>query len=598
MPDNTKKNTPINYLNREFSGIRNDLIELAERFYPTQFQDFSEGSFGAMMVDAVAYVGDQLSLYLDYNVNEAFLDTSFDRNNILRHGAALGYKNRGRSSTYGTVALFVMVPAEVGGLGPDTAYIPILPKGARLSSTAGIGFILTDDVDFSEPKNDVVVARVNASTGAPTYYAIKAYGNVVSGQLAFRRVTVGAYQRFLKVKIANEEIAEVISVFDAEGNEFFEVDYLAQDMVYKELKNDNFQADNIPSIIKPLLVSRKFIMDTGPRGTFLQFGSGDPGATNVVANPQSVAVNTFGKSYITDTTFDPTRLTKNHSFGIVPANTTLLISYRIIQPLNGNLGVGAINGVGSSTLQFKDRNSLSTALITGVQNSLEASNETPIVGDVSSISVGQLKQQILDTFPTQNRAVTQADYENLALRMPPRLGSIKRVSTQKDQDSLKRNLNLYVVSEDQFGKLTRTNQTIKNNLKTWLSTHRMINDTVDILDPYIINLGVDFVISASPGVDKNTALNAAMTKIRQRFAEGFFIGEKLYISDVYSTLKETMGVLDVVKVKINNKTGARYSSVAYNINKNLSPDGSYLMAPMNGVFEIKFPITDIKGKIR
>ncbi len=62
MPDNTKKNTPINYLNREFSGIRNDLIELAERFYPTQFQDFSEGSFGAMMVDAVAYVGDQLSL--------------------------------------------------------------------------------------------------------------------------------------------------------------------------------------------------------------------------------------------------------------------------------------------------------------------------------------------------------------------------------------------------------------------------------------------------------------------------------------------------------------------------------------------------------
>ena len=89
-----------------------------------------------------------------------------------------------------------------------------------------------------------------------------------------------------------------------------------------------------------------------------------------------------------------------------------------------------------------------------------------------------------------------------------------------------------------------------------------------------------------------------MKKVQDKFSEGFFIGEKLYLSDIYASLKETQGVLDVLKVKVVNKRGARYSSVSYNVNKNLSPDGSYLIAPMNGIFEIKYPVTDIKGKLR
>jgi len=92
---NQKKLVPIDYTSREFESIRRDLIDLASRFYPDSFQDFSEGSFGAMMIDSVAYVGDQLSLYLDYNVNEAFLDTSYQLSNIMRHGRVLGYKAQG-----------------------------------------------------------------------------------------------------------------------------------------------------------------------------------------------------------------------------------------------------------------------------------------------------------------------------------------------------------------------------------------------------------------------------------------------------------------------------------------------------------------------
>ena len=128
MSDDQKKIVPIDYTHREFESIREDLVQIAERFYPDSFQDFSEASFGAMMVDAVAYVGDQLSFYLDYNVNEAFLDTAYQYNNVLRHGRIMGYKYSGRPSTYGQVVLFILVPASTTGLGPDTAYIPILNK--------------------------------------------------------------------------------------------------------------------------------------------------------------------------------------------------------------------------------------------------------------------------------------------------------------------------------------------------------------------------------------------------------------------------------------------------------------------------------------
>ena len=218
MSKQQKKIVPINYTNREFETIRNDLIELAERLYPDSFQDFSEASFASLMVDAVSYIGDQLSFYLDYNINEAFLDTAYQYNNILRHGKILGYKHTGRPSTFGTASIFIMVPASPTGLGPDKDYIPILKKGTQFSTPAKLHFTLMENIDFSDPKHTVVVARVNDATGAPTHYAIKAYGNVISGAFATEKVNVGDYERFKRVAIQTANVSEIISVFDEQGN--------------------------------------------------------------------------------------------------------------------------------------------------------------------------------------------------------------------------------------------------------------------------------------------------------------------------------------------------------------------------------------------
>ena len=598
MSSKRTKTPAINYTNREYESIREDLTQIAERFYPDTFQDFSEASFGSMMLDAVAYVGDQLSFYLDYNVNESFLDTSYQLNNITRHGRILGYKNTGRPSTYGEVALYVLVPASTTGIGPDRRYIPIVKRGTRFTSQNGLNFVLTEDVDMAESSNPVVVARTDNTTGAPTFYAIKSYGNVVSGFFNTETIDVGPFERFKRVNLQNTNVSEIISVFDSEGNEYFEVEHLSQDTVFKTFINKNYKNDNVPSVMKPLLVNRKFVTVFETNNVSLQFGSGDELSTDAIAEPQSVAIEVFGKSYVTDTSFDPSVLMSNKYYGVVPQNTTLTVLFRQTNPTNANAAAGSISNVGSRIIEFDDISDLAAAKVSAVRNSLEATNETPIIGNVTNPTPSEVKQRIYDTFPTQNRAVTQRDYENLIYRMPAKFGSIKRCSIQKDPDSQKRNLNAYVISEDSQQKLTQTNRTIKDNIKTWLNHYRMINDTIDILDTFIINIGINFVVKPEPGADKFKVLNDCVSALSKEYSAPLFIGEHLEISKIFSTLNDVAGVNDVVKAQIINKNSANYSNVFFSIPENMSPDGDKLICPKNAIFELKFPEVDIKGKLR
>ena len=439
---------------------------------------------------------------------------------------------------------------------------------------------------------------MDPDTGAPTHYAVKAYGNVVSGKFGQERIPVGAYERYRRVALTEENVSEIISVVDSEGNEYFEVDYLVQDMIFKELPNPNFKNDNVPSIIKPTLVSRKFITEYNRTSVTLQFGSGKLGNSDVVANPQNVAVEVFGKTYVSSTTFDPSRLSETESFGIVPSNTTLIVTYRTTNGSNSNAAVGAIDSSLGAIFEFSDRTTLSQAKVAAVQSSIEVTNEEPIVGDVTYPSTKEIKQRVFDTFPTQNRAVTQVDYENIAYRMHPKYGAIKRVSVQKDSDSQKRNLNMYVISEDTSGKLSLCNTTIKNNLKSWLNHYRMINDTIDILDPFIINFGIEYIVKPQKMADKYIILDRCNSALERHFEQPLFIGEALYISDMYKVLKDVSGVLDVVGVKVFIKNGSGYANASININENLSSDGSYLAVPKNAIMELKYASADIVGKIR
>ena len=594
---NNRKNVSINYSSKDFESIRRDLLNHVERFYPDKFLDFSENSLGAMMVDAVSYVGDQLSFYIDYNVNESFMDSAIQPSNIARQAAILGYRQPAQQSTYGVVSLFVLVPATSVGLGPDRNYIPVLKRGTRFNSSNGQQFVLVENVDFASPSNLMVAGNVD-SNGTPTQYAIRAFGRVVSGFFKQGILNVGDFERFKRVDIRDSNIAEIISVRDEDGNEYFEVENLSQDVIFKEVVNSNFKSDNVPSIMKPTIVSRKFVVEYGNNTTTLQFGSGDVEVDTSIADPSELSLDIIGKNYITDTSFDPTRIAKNSSMGIVPTNTRLFVTYRVNNPNNSNTSAGSINSVANPLVSFEDVTTLANNKVQDVIRSIEVQNDEPILGAITSISGDELKRRALDSFGTQNRAVTQRDYENLVYRMPSKFGSVRRCSVQKDPDSQKRNLNLYVVSVDPNGFLVETNSTIKSNLKTWINHYRMINDTVDILDAFIVNFGVEYVVKTLNTVEKFDVLNRCNSALTSYFADKQFIGEPLSVGGLFNTLGSVRGVQDVVKARYVLKSGVNYSNFSFIFQENYSPDGDYLMVPKNVIMELKFPETDIKGKLR
>ena len=596
-----RKNLPaIKYTSRDFETIKEDLVNYARRYYPDTFKDFNEAGFGALMLDTVSYVGDVLSFYLDYSVNESFLDTAVEYNNILKLGKQMGYKFGGNPTSYGVATLYVIVPALASGLGPDPSYIPIIRRFSSFTAQNGAGFLLNENVNFADPENEVVVARVNEANGNPTHYAIKAYGQVISGRLVEEIVTVGEYQKFLKLELETPNISEIISVQDQEGNEYFEVDYLSQDVIYKSVANRGTNNDTVPSLLKPFVVPRRFTTERDDSFTTLQFGFGSERDTtsDPIIDPSTVILNVHGKDYVSDPTFDPANMLGTDKLGVAPSNTKLRIVCRTNDIDNVNVSTDRLTQVNQATLIFDDEVSLDLALLADVRNSIEINNDEPISGDVTLPTSDELKIRMYDVFAAQNRAVTAQDYKSMAYSMPSEFGSIKRVNIVQDPDSFKRNLNMYVISEDEAGNLTTSNSSIKNNLKTWLNQGRMINDTVDILDAKIINVGIDFVITGDLETNRFLLLDLANQALRDLYNQKFDIGEPFFITDVYKTLQAVQGVVDVNSVKIVQKFGANYSSTYMDLDNRTSVDGKYIDVPKNVIMEIKFPAADIVGSIK
>ena len=235
--------------------------------------------------------------------------------------------------------------------------------------------------------------------------------------------------------------------------------------------------------------------------------------------------------------------------------------------------------------------------MTDIKTSLEVTNEEAIVGDVSTFDTNELKIRAFNSFAAQNRAVTREDYKTIIYKMPAEYGAIKRVNVVRDQDSFKRNLNIYLISEDSAGKLTPTNSVIKENLKVWINKNKMMNDTIDILNAKILNLGIEYTIIGDLETNKYDILSNSILTLKNEYSRIAEIGEPFFISDVFDTLKKVKGVVDVVKVKIVNKSGGSYSDIVLNIDNNLSADGRYIQIPDNVIWSIKFPDVDIKGAV-
>ena len=589
----------IKYTSRDFDSIKTDLVEHAKRYYPNSYNDFSDSSFGGLVMDSVAYVGDILSFYLDFQTNESFLETSLDLNNIRRIASQMGYNYYGNPSSYGMATLFVLVPAATTGLGPDTRFIPVIKSGTKIRSDSAT-FTLTENVDFNDPSVEIVAARFDENTGKPTQYALRSFGQVKSGVEFYKEIDVGDQVKFLRVRVSTAAVNEIISVFDTEGHQYYQVENLSQEVVYMEQSNPNVTSDGVRSILKPFIASRRFVVEQDQTGTYLQFGYGSETQIDKfgITDPSQVVLKMSGKNHVTDTAFDPNRFLGTDKFGISPENTTLKITFGSNDSVNVNVPVNGLIEISNLDMEFP--NDITTPDVSkqlDVQISAEVSNDKIITVERAIPTPEEIKYRAYAVYAAQNRVVTKNDYEAYIYQMPRKFGKVSRVNVVNDPSGINKRLAMYVISKDNNDNFVATNDTIKRNLKVWLNKNKMMSDQIDIFDARIINIGFNYKYNIESGFSKTQVQADVAEAVRELFAEKLYIGEPVYITKLYQTINRVQGVVDTLKVTPVIKQSSNYSNLGLEIDEILSKDGTFLKCPKNCVFEIKFPDQDLKGTI-
>lgn len=76
----------------------------------------------------------------------------------------------------------------------------------------------------------------------------------------------------LEINIAN--LAEIMVVEDDQGNEYFEVENLSQDIIYRPITNRTEKDKDVQAFLRPFSIPRRFVVETEGNKTFLQFGQG------------------------------------------------------------------------------------------------------------------------------------------------------------------------------------------------------------------------------------------------------------------------------------------------------------------------------------
>ena len=597
MPDNKSK--PVKYASKDFAEIKNDLVDYAKIYYPETFKDFNAASFGSLMLDTVAYIGDMLSFYIDYQSNESFIDSAIETKNLLKLAKQFGYKNTPSFSATGKCAFYVQVPANSDGT-ENRTLIPVLKQGTTLGSNAGVSLTLTSDVDFSRADTEIVVAETTAA-GLQQTYAYKAYGDVVAGIEETEILTVGTYQKFLKLQLDGDNITEIISVIDSEGNEYFEVPYLSQNVVLQPVRNPSPDGDDdAPYILREKLAARRFITEVGEDGrTSIQFGFGSEQSlkNDDYPDPANVALDRYGRDYYSDDSFDPLVLLKNDKFGVVPPEGDLIVTYRRNDAESVNLPVNSINTVTDPLLSYSTDAPPSSATTQFIERSLDVDNEEPLLGQISANTQEEIRIRATNAYASQNRAVTKQDYLSSIYRMPAKFGAVKRANIVQDKDSFKRNLNLYVVSEDLDGNLTSTSSTIKENVKTWLNQYKMINDTIDVLDGKIVNFFIEYKVLGALDYNQTEVLQQCNDAVKSLYETKLLFGSPFYISEIFKTLNDLDSVVDTQDVTIKQRFGSEYSETFFDIEGAITADGRFIVVPEDIILELKSPDENIIGVV-
>jgi hypothetical protein len=636
----------VRYLNRDFSQMRDALISFTKTYYPQTYKDFSPSSPGMMFIQQAAYVGDVLGFYTDYMFKEGLLSTAQERKNIINLASYLGYKVKASRTSVGTIDIYQLCPAisdTLGNYTPDSTYLLQIGENSQFSSNNNTFFTLTQEVDFSintvnSPLTQTVYSR--NQDGTPQFFLLQKTGNVIGGQIYTKQVNIQGQTSNFSFSLDEDNVLEIIDMYDSDHNRWYEADYMAQELIPIAVNNNQQNSyspyrDSVPYILEYISTSKKFVTSIDENNiTTLTFGSG----TNVVGDElvtldSNLIGNGLRNISSINIPIDPSSFLNNDNYGTSPANTTLTVRYLVGGGLSSNCQVGEITNVisvnyGTSVGGLTPAQS---DLMNTVKNSLKVSNSSPCVGGNGVETNDEIRMNATATFSGQNRTVTTSDYLARIYSLPPKFGSIAKAivisnsslnnnhtistgtissdNTVNISESLSRQfsttntnpfaINVYVLSYDANKNLIPTNPATIYNLMTYLKQYRILTDEINVIDGYVINIGVDVSISIYNGYNKQDVILDCLNAVTAFFnIDNWSFSQPINISVLQLAVASVMGVQSVSSINIYNKTitDGTYSPIEYNITS-ATKDNVIFPSIDPAVFQVKYPESDIKINI-
>lgn len=658
-----KNKKDIKYLNRDFASIRQALIEFTRTYYSDTFNDFNEASPGMMFLEQAAYVGDVLSYYTDAQLKESFINLAGNYKNIIIQAQNLGYKPKLSKPATTTITVYQTVPNIGVGANnrPDYSYAVKIKQGMQIGSknSSNVTFITTDDVDFNDP-TDREVSVFQTSGNEASFYLLTKKVKAISAQIKTQDFTVGDFQKNPTFTIEDSSFISIEKVTDINGNVYYEVPYLAQEMIYTKIPNVESNdpelsqyRSTVPYLLKLLKTPRRFTTKVITNTLVeLRFGGGSANVSDEILVPSTKNVG-LGLNNSIDKlgeTFDPSNFLKTSTYGIAPSNTTLTVTYLSGGGIGSNVPVGDLTGIvnieyDEDLLQYTP---ISLPQYNSAKASIAVTNLEPAVGGGGAETLEEIRENAIANYASQNRAVTRKDYEIRTLAMDTQFGGVAKVFVAQDTalddtkvqavlrddtarqqflnlvkssvgktdteigDQIERYvlqqktinaefnnpfaINMYLLGYDVNGNLTVLNEAVRQNLKTYLEEYRMLTDAINMLDGFVINIGINYEITTFNNYNKREVLLKVNNALKDLFdITKWQINQPINLSEIELEIANIDGVASVQNVEVVNLRGGNYSTYAYNIkeatrNKIIYPS----LDP--AIFEVKYPNTDIKGR--
>ncbi len=609
----------VKYTNRDFNTFRNALIDYSKTYFPNTYNDFSADSTGMLFIEMASYVGDVLSFYLDNQIQETFIQYARQESNLYDLSYMLGYRPRVTTAATVDISFYQQVPAITSGTDevPDFTYALKIPSGFQITSNedSSIKFITEDVCDFSisSSQDPTEVSIYSLSGTVPNRFLLKKTRKAISGTINVTTATFTSPTKFVTFNLNAANIINVLDIFDSNGNEWYEVLNLAQDTVFTTKLNASYNdpnavQDDAPNLLNLKQVQRRFT-SRFLNSTTLQLGFGagtvSDNDENLVPNPDNVGTGlAFSKDKLT-TAYSPLNFMFTDTYGIAPSNTTLTIRYLTGGGLSANVTSGTLTNFNNTNITFTNPNVASSATANTIFNSVAVNNTLAADGGQGGDTIEEIRQNALGNFQNKLRTVTQQDYLIRALSMPANIGTIAKAYIQPTKvaeyqlGELPTILDMYVLSYNSSKQLRTASSTLKQNLKTYLSEYRMINDSIKIKDAYIINIKCEFDIIVLPNFNNNNVIAACINSLADYFqVDNWNINQPIMLKDLSILLDKVEGVQTVANVVLKNIAGTSkgYSQYSYDLKAATNQGVIYpSIDPM--VFELKYPRTDIVGRV-